>query len=389
MNGGRKEGHRQQLQPQQAGPTAAVPAVSRIRQPVFQKRSLKFATLTWIIDDFRRRREKQGVPIISDLFSSQDSENEGTTPGTQFKVYFFPNGNEDPDFTSLFLLINSKTSDSDCMTRPSSQSRDPVKARFAVSILDKNNELKVRKVFPDIVRPGMRDGWSKFFPRRKILDAMSQILRNGHVTLVIDVHYLDQEVADDHINAIFSLSPLFAPKSKTGSEDFKALFESKNYDICLKLRDRSIPIHRIVLCSSSSLIEKSLLRDRRTFFAIEDFDPRTVTQAAYFMYHRTFESTEPDYSDLLRFAHKYEVPSLQFACETELYQTANVDNLIPRLKLAHECRSSLLSEVLKFLIIENVEAVTRTRGWRDALTHDHELVTHIVQLLGQQLSRRH
>ena len=344
----------------------------------FQKRSLKFASLTWIIDDFRRRREKHGIPIISDAFSCEDAENAGPMSCTEFQVYFYPNGTEDPDMTSCFLMISATTFES-------------VKARFAVSIMDKNGDLKVKKVFKDPVKgsrsgSNVKVGWSKFFPRRKILDAISQILKNGHVTLVIDVYYLDQDVDDDHINAIFALSPLFAPKSKSGTDDFKALYEAKNFDICLKMRDKNLPTHRVVL-STSQVIEKSLIRDRRTFVVVDDFDSRVMNDAVYFMYHRSFESHAVDLKNMLRFADQYKVPVLKFACEQELYENVSAENVIQLFDLANECNSSLLLHALKFMIIENIDAVTRTKGWQDALSFNHSLVTHLVQFLGQQLSR--
>jgi len=349
-------------------------------EPDFQKRSLRCASLTWIIDDFRRRREKHGFPIISDAFSCEESENESPAPpGTDFQVYFYPNGAEDPDMTSCYLMVNSTT-------------YECVKARFAVSILDKNGDLKVKKVFKDPVRgsrcgTSVKMGWSKFYPRRKILDSLSQILKNGHITLVIDVYYLDQDVDDDHINAIFALSPLFAPKSKSGSEDFKSLFEGKNFDICLKLRDKNIPAHRVVL-STSQVIEKSLIRDRRTFFVMEDFDSDVMADAVFFMYYRGFESHSVNFKNMLRFADQYRVPALKFACEQELYETVCCENVVQLFDLAIECSSSILVDALKFIIIDNIDAVLRTKGWHDALSSNHSLVTRLVQFLGQQLSKR-
>ena len=48
--------------------------------------------------------------------------------------------------------------------------------------------------------------------------------------------------------------------------------------------------------------------------------------------------------------------------------------------------SSLLLDVLKFVIIENVDCVIRSQGWQDALSHNHSLVTFLFQLLGHQLA---
>lgn len=368
-------GKRSALSPSRSRPSSPQRPV-----PEFKKRSLKVANLNWTIFDFRRREEKLGSAIISDPFSTQEDEMEEplsrrqqSAPAVQFRAYFYPNGYEDPDHTSLYLLV-------------SAGSLQAVKARFAVSIMDKNNDVKVRKVFKEIVRPGVTNGWPRFYPRRKILDAISHILKNGTVTLNIDVHYLDEEVADEHLNAIFSLSALFAPKSKYGSEDFKHLYENKNYDISVKVGERSLPVHRLVLCTSP-VIEQCLRRDRRLVFTVDGFSYRTVADVIFFMYHHAFESSEPHYADLLRFAHKYQVPALAFACELELYQSARPRNLISRFRLARDCDSSLLLQAITFLIIENVDAVTRTEEWQHVLTYDHELVTHFVRLLGRHLSR--
>lgn len=393
-------------------------------QPLpFFKRSLKSASLTWIVEDFRRRREKQGQAIVSEAFGGEDEDDHvkrhheinekensnnnnnvriitsnglkthpsklnasspSSSKRTEFKVYFYPNGIEDADQTALFVQVSHTTS-------------DIVKGRFAVSILDKNGDAKIKKVFSGVIKgrkdqeSGIKVGWNKFYPRRKLLDAISQILRNGTVTLVIDVFFLDQDVIDEHINAIFALSPLFQPKSKSGSDDFKQLYETKNFDICVKTRDnKSIPTHRIVLFTSH-VIEKLLIRDRRTFFMLDDYDSSVIIPAIHFMYHREFDATtfnSIDFRKLLRFSDQYKVPALKFACEQELYNRVTIENIVSMYECASDCNANLLLHALEFMIVENVDAVTRTSGWWDALVKNHQLITHFVQFLGQQLSKR-
>jgi hypothetical protein len=334
----------------------------------FVKRSLKFATTTIVIEDFRRRKERQGVPIISPSFSVGDENSNDQKGQTSFKAFFYPNGTDDTEQTGFFLAVDESD-------------YDTVKARFAVSILDKHGEVKVKKVCPVMVRGiNNKAGWAKFYPRRKFLDSLQQILKNGTVSFVVDVYFIEEDIPGEQLNSIFNLSSLFTPKTKSGSEEFKELFEYKQFDIALKLKDRSIPAHRVVL-ATSLVIEKYLIRDRRTFYPIDDFDYDVVADAVYFMYHHSFESETPNYRNLLKFADAYKIHALKFACEQELYETVSLDNLLDLYRVAHSCNSPLLINSLKFVIKDNIVGVTETKGWFDLLANDPGLVTNIVRFL--------
>jgi len=334
----------------------------------FVKRSLKYASTTWVIDDFRRRREAQGIPIISPVFSISDENSNTEISATSFRMYFYPNGIEDLQQTALFLFGDK--SEFDC-----------VKARFAVSILDKHGEVKAKKVCLSLVRGvNNKAGWSKFYPRRKILDALSQILRNGTLSFVIEVYYIEEDISGAQLNSIFNLTTLFEPKTKSGSEEFKDLYEQKQYDIVLRVKDRSIPAHRVVL-ETSHVIEKYLIRDRRTYFILDDFDYHVVMDVVYFMYHQSFESEHPDFKTMLKFADKYKVPALKFFCEQQLYDTVSIDNVLEVYRLAHDCNSTLLMNALRFVIRDNIIGITETKGWFDFLLRDQSLITNIVRFL--------
>ena len=146
------------------------------------------------------------------------------------------------------------------------------------------------------------------------------------------------------------------------------------------MKDRSIPAHRIVL-ATSHVIEKYLIRDRRTFFIIDDFEYDVVADVVYFMYNHSFESEDPDYKSMLKFADVYKVPALKFACEQHLYETVSLANCLELYRVAHDCNSLLLINALKFVIRDNIFGITETRGWFEMLGKDHSLVTNIVRFL--------
>lgn len=334
----------------------------------FIKRSLKFASTTFVIEDFRRRKERQGVPIVSPSFSAEEENSNELKGETAFKLFFYPNGTDDSEHTGCFLAIDEGE-------------YDTIKARFAVSILDKHGEVKYKKVCPVMVRGiNNKAGWAKFYPRRKIMDSLQQILKNGALTLIVDVYFIEEDIPGEQLNSIFNLSSLFAPKTRSGSEEFKELFEMKKFDIALKLKDRSVPANRVVL-ATSLVIEKLLIRDRRNLITIDDFDYDVVADAVYFMYNHCFESESPDYKNILRFADTYKIHALKFACEQELYESVTLDNVLELFTLAYGCNSKLLTDALKFVIKDNIMGVTDTRGWFDLLSTDHSLVTSIVRFL--------
>lgn len=335
----------------------------------FIKRRLESTCYTWIIEDFRRRKEKQGIALNSPTFGSD---------GIQFQASFYPNGTDDSSFVGFFLTP--------CDTCP-----NWVKARFSIKVLDKNGDFKFRKICKDsLLGPGKKAGWTKFYPRRKILDALNQILRNGQLTLVIEVYFIGENISDDHMDALLSLSPLLEPKSKAGSEEFKSLWDGKRFDHTVKIGEKYLPVHRAVLAASSQQIDRALIRDRRTFFTVdESFDSSIVRDIIYFLYHATFDF-KPSTSQLkqmLRFSHQYDIEILTFRVEQLLYETSDKESILDVFITTQKYNSSNLRQVLKFLLIENIESVTKTRGWLDLLTKEPSLVTSLVEFLGQELRK--
>lgn len=351
----------------------------------FIRRSLKCCSFTWVIEDFRRRREKPGEPIVSPVFVAEDENSnivqglEDSSLGPSFKCFFYPNGTGDePDQTAFFLWIEE------------SSQPEFVKARFSVAILDKIGEAKVKKICPFMLKGlHQRAGWHKFFPKRKLLDSLNQLIVNGQVTFVVDVFFSEDDISLEQVNSIFNLASVFCPRTKSGSEEFRRLYEEKQFDLCIKTREgRNIPAHRVVLSATSHVLEKHLIRDRRTFLLIDDFDSKVVQDAIFFMYHRTFESDEPDFKGLLKFAEIYKVPALKFAVEQELYESVMFDNALDLYSLAGECNSTLLLEALKYVIVENCQSITETAGWKKLLMTDHKMVTHLFNVLADEICRR-
>ena len=343
---------------------------NRSNDQYFVKRSLQSTCYTWIIEDFRRRKEKQGIPLTSPSF--------GNDQGIQFEASIYPNGTEDSSFIGFYL--------SACNTCPIW-----VKARFSLKVLDKNGDFKFRKICKDpLIGPGQKVGWSKFCPRRKILDALNQILRNGQLTLVIEVYFIGENISDDHMDALLSLSPLLEPKTKAGTDEFKGLWEGKKFDHTLKVGEKLIPIHRTVLSSSSSRLDKALIRDRRTFFPIDDsYDSSIIKDIVYFLYHATFEfkPASSQLKEMLRFSHQYEVEILKFRAEQLLYESSDKECILDIFMTTQKYNSGNLLKALKFLLIENIELVTKTRGWCDLLSKEPSLVTSLVEFLGQELRK--
>lgn len=339
-------------------------------EPFFIKRSLQSTCYTWIIEDFRRRKEKQGIALTSPTF--------GNDQGIQFEGLIYPNGTEDASFVAFYLSACT-----DCPIW--------VKARFSLKVLDKNGDFKFRKICKDpLLGPGHKVGWSKFCPRRKILDALNQILRNGQLTLVIEVYFIGENISNDHMDALLSLSPLFEPKSKSGTDEFKGLWEAKRFDHSLKSGEKLIPVHRVVLASSSPQLDRALIRDRRTFLAIDDsYDSSTIKDIVYFLYHATFEF-KPRISQLkqmLRFSHQYDVEMLKFRVEQLLYESCEKECILDIFMTTQKYNSTNLLQAVKFLLIENIESVTKTRGWCELLSSEPSLVTSLVQFLGQELRK--
>lgn len=342
---------------------------SRRDQP-FIKRTLQCSSYTWMIEDFRRRKEKQGVPLISPAFTSDHD--------ISFQASLYPNGTEDSSFIGVFLGASS--------TCPSW-----VKARFSCKILDKNGDTKYRKICKDaLTGGGGKVGWTKFYPKRKILDALNAILRNGQLTLVLEVFYIDDNISDEHMNALLTLSPFSEPKSKSGSDDLKQLWEGKRFDHSFKVGEKLIPIHRTVLASSSPILDKALIRDRRTFYPIDDsYDSSTVKDIVYFLYHAAFEykPNTTQLKQMLRFSQQYDIAILTFHTEKLLYESCNSENILDTFLTAQQFNSINLCKIVKFVIIENIHLVTGTRVWYDLMAKEPKFITNLVTFLGEELRR--
>ena len=207
--------------------------------------------------------------------------------------------------------------------------------------------------------------WKPFLPVTEVASLVS----NNELKVRCKIHVLNREEAwRIQLLPPEGYEPLLPPK--LGS-DLKAVLENGSLsDVSLVVSGRTIPAHRVVLASRSSvfraMFEHNMKEAEVGRVDISDCSYEAVCAMLKFMYcdiPPEFDDVSPN--ELLTVADKYDVPGLRRVCERQISRKVDVTTAAHTLQLADDYKAPYLRQCALAFIAQNLKAVLATEGWHE------------------------
>jgi len=363
----------------------------------------------WVIEDFLKREEANGVSLSS-KFTVSAVDSKGIYYETVWKVKAYPHGCE-PDVKDHLSLFITQISGPEVMCKYSLAllTSHPFD-RFPIIQGQKRGSVQ----FPLDKRQSSR-GWKRFFPLEQIIGNASSMLHDGSLIVRVTV---DLEMRADPLTATMgalpSSSPTIEQSSKgavyepTGGRSFLTNLKYTDMVLVVKvganppaaingqeeaedddsLAETEYPCHKFQLARKSDVFDamfthkfKESLTNR---VVISGLDPAAVLEMLRFIYEGKVNNLPSVDRCLLEAADMYNIGELKSLCEKSICENMNVDNVSSLLMFAQTRFSQKIKSKCVEFITKNVQAVTHTAGWND-LVKDPAIMTEVVRAMGPRI----
>jgi len=368
----------------------------------------------WVIEDFLKREEANGVSLAS-KFTVSAVDAKGVYYETVWKVKAYPHGCEQDVKDHLSLFITQV-------------SGPEVFCKYSLALLtlhpfDRVPMIQGQKrgsvTFPIDKRQSSR-GWKRFFPLDQVVGNASSMLHDGCLIVRVTV---DLEM---RIDSTFALPPVgmeLPPVPSGSATNWEAsgvgagcvssggrsfLTNLKYTDVVLVVRapddswgstgedssnagnltETEYPCHKFQLARKSDVFDamfthkfKESLESR---VVIAGLDPTAVLEMLRFIYEGKVHNLAQIDRCLLEAADMYNIADLKSLCEKSICENMNVDNVASLLMFAQTRFSSKIKNKCVEFITKNVQAVTHTAGWND-LVKDPAIMTEVVRAMGPRV----
>ncbi len=114
-------------------------------------------------------------------------------------------------------------------------------------------------------------------------------------------------------------------------------------DLEVKVQEKSIKVHKILLIASSSIFAEKL-RENQYVLELDDMEFQVAEELINFIYDGEVKDMEKYAKPLLETADKFGIKTLKVYCENFLCNNLCVLNAIGTLKLSAKCHAEELKE---------------------------------------------
>jgi hypothetical protein len=230
------------------------------------------------------------------------------------------------DFVSVFFyLLNNR----------------PNYAAFELSIVDEFGHERYTKNTDHVFVDENGWGWSQFISRNNLFKKENGYTKDKMLTLTGKYEFINQ-------SGKFVLEKL---KTKA-SEEINNLFNKRSFtDLELKIKEKVIDVHKVVLAANSSVLAESLLKlgKNQNFLELDDLEFEVAEEMVNFIYDEKIKDIE-NLEPLLEVADRFKIDRLKVYCGKYFYENLNADNAIETLKLSGKCHAQeLKNECIDFI----------------------------------------
>ncbi|XP_073814363.1 speckle-type POZ protein-like [Musca autumnalis] len=161
-------------------------------------------------------------------------------------------------------------------------------------------------------------------------------------------------------------------------KDFADIFASKEFsDVTLVAQDGiKLKAHKAILCARSqvfaAMFRNNFEESKTNRIQIDDMDAEVIEEMLKFLYTGG-DISEKFAEELFIAANKYSLLDLQTMCENTLINTMKFATVADVLLLADRLTNERLKTKAAKFIVNNIETVTETEGWKKLCQTDNDL----------------
>lgn len=148
------------------------------------------------------------------------------------------------------------------------------------------------------------------------------------------------------------------------------LNENKLIDCVLKVGDRSIPCHRLILAACSPYFrEMFFLADGKDVdkkeVVLEDLDPNVMELIVNYMYSAEIDINQDNVQDILTVANRFQIPSVFTVCVNYLQKMLSRKNCLAIYRLGLMLNSARLAIAARDYIADRFETIAKDEEFLD------------------------
>ncbi|XP_054644383.1 kelch-like protein 41a isoform X2 [Dunckerocampus dactyliophorus] len=153
------------------------------------------------------------------------------------------------------------------------------------------------------------------------------------------------------------------------------LNENKLVDCILKVGDRSIPCHRLILAACSPYFREIYFsEDGREMVnkevVLENLDPGIMEVIVNYMYSAEIDINDDNVQDIMAVAGRFQIPSVFTVCVNYLQKKLTVNNCIAIYRLGLMLNCPRLAIAARDYIADRFETVAKDEDFLDLVSHE-------------------
>ncbi len=176
--------------------------------------------------------------------------------------------------------------------------------------------------------------------RAELFDLKNRLLKNNMLTLGGEFKILNKSKFVTDVEKSEELDQLHQ------------MFQKRSFtDLEIKVKDRSLKVHKVLLAASSSVLRQRFLElPEGSALELIDLDAEVAEEMINFIYDGKVQDMEKHSKELLVASEKFGMKHLKKYCENYFFENLSVENVFETLKLSIENKADeLKKECLEFM----------------------------------------
>jgi speckle-type POZ protein len=271
-------------------------------------------------------------------------------------LQLYPKGDteENIEFMSVYLWIGFDV---------------PVRVQCSIGVLNRDGNLMTSKTTDLIIEPNTGTGWSQFISREQLFNKDNGLLENNTLTLAVDIE--------------FTKMVKFATADKSpleSSSKLEQICRNRFFtDLTIKVQDKSIRAHKLLLAENSLILySKLLLHENQNVLELDDVSFEIAQEMINFIYDGKVQDMEKNVDALLEAAHTNGIVRLKKFCEAYMFEHLSSENVHKTYKLAEQCIADELRMECVDFIAANIKEVMK-ENWKELILANPSLFNDIFK----------
>jgi hypothetical protein len=215
---------------------------------------------------------------------------------------------------------------------------------YKISIIDELGNEKHTYSSSDIFDAENDNSGFNLISRAELFNEKNGLLKNNTLTLAGEIRILNK-------------SKFVTDVAKSEEMDqLHQMYQERSFtDLKIKVKDRSLKVHKVLLAASSSVLRRRLLRLKEgTALELNDLDAEVAEKIINFIYDGKVKDMVKHSKELLMASEKFGMKHLKKYCEKYFFENLSIENVFETLKhslsieyRAYELKKECLESIKK------------------------------------------